>query len=213
MTILTAPLILKAYCAGVFPMSDNREDHEIFWVRPETRGIFPIDQFHIPKSMRRFIKKSPWKVTVNHAFADVIRFCAEIRTHNRQNSWINHKIEHVFLELHHQGYAHAFEVWDAQNQLIGGLYGLAIGGAFFGESMFSRQSGASKMALVACHGYLKSRNFKLFDTQFSNPHLNLFGCVDISADAYAEILKDALAHPVHFLIPPPQSAFNLQDFL
>lgn len=201
-TMLTPSLILKAYRAGVFPMSDGRDDDAIFWLRPEIRGIFPMDNFHISKSNRKIIKKLPYHVTINQDFKGVLSGCINSRTPTRTGTWINHAIETVFAELHTQGHAHSFETRNVQGQLIGGLYGLAIGGAFFGESMFSNDTGASKCALIACYHYLKHRNFQLFDTQFSNPHLKLFGCIDIDYQTYDTLLKNAIDYPTDFLKPP-----------
>lgn len=196
--MLTADLILRAYSAGVFPMSDNRNDTEVFWLRPKIRGIFPMDKFHISKSNRRILKNKPFFVTINQDFKGVLTGCIESRTVTRTGTWINHTIEKVFLDLHAKGHAHSFETWNQDNELVGGLYGLAIGGAFFGESMFSTQEAASKFALVACYNHLKQQEFKLFDTQFSNPHLKLFGCVDIDCDSYDRLLKIAIAQPIRF---------------
>jgi leucyl/phenylalanyl-tRNA---protein transferase len=197
--MLTAELILKAYKAGVFPMSDNRDETEIFWLRPKTRGIFPMDNFHISKSNRRILKKLPFYVTINHDFKGVLMGCIESRSSVRTGTWINHAIEKVFLDLHVKGYAHSFEARNQHHELIGGLYGLAIGGAFFGESMFSQEASASKFALLACYQHLKQRQFQLFDTQFSNPHLKLFGCVDIDCDSYDKILKQAIVQQIDFI--------------
>lgn len=211
--MLTPSLILKAYQAGVFPMSEHREDKEVFWVRPETRGIFPLDNFHIPKSVKRLIRNSNWYVTVNQDFNQVIQHCAEVRTSDRQDSWINYNIQHVFQKLHQQKYAHSFETRDEKGNLVGGLYGLAINGAFFGESMFSLQSGGSKFALIACYYYLLQRRFKVFDTQFNNPHLKLFGCIDISYQEYDILLKDALAQDISFLEPLPTYRMDLKKLI
>ena len=200
--MLTCELLLKAYKAGVFPMSDNRDDEDIFWLRPKVRGIFPMDNFHISKSNRRILKKSPYYVTLNQDFKSVIKGCIESRTPTRTGTWINHAIENVFIDLHDQGYAHSFETRSPNGDLVGGLYGLAIGGAFFGESMFSNATGASKFALVACYQHLRNRDFMLFDTQFSNLHLTLFGCIDVDYKTYERLLKQAIIQPIDFLNPP-----------
>jgi leucyl/phenylalanyl-tRNA--protein transferase len=206
-------LILKAYKAGVFPMSEARDDNSVFWVRPEIRGIFAMDNFHIPKSTYRMLKKTPYYVTVNQDFAGTIKGCIEAQSNNRKNTWINHKIQDVFMKLHALKHAHSFETRNNKGDLIGGLYGLAIGGAFFGESMFSNITGASKFALIACHAYLKERYFQLFDTQFSNSHLKLFGCMDISCDAYDLLLKQAIQADVDFLTPLPMQPIILSDYI
>ncbi len=207
--MITASLILKAYKAGVFPMSDNRDDTEIFWLRPKIRGIFPMNHFHISHSNRKIIKKLPYYVTINQDFAGVLSGCINSRTQTRTGTWINHAIENVFLELYTQGYAHSFETRNKDGDLIGGLYGLAIGGAFFGESMFSRINNASKWALIACYQHLKYRNFQLFDTQFTNPHLELFGCIDIAYQEYDILLKQAIQQPINFLTPPPETIIHI----
>jgi leucyl/phenylalanyl-tRNA---protein transferase len=196
--MITPSLILKAYKAGVFPMSDSRDDSEIFWLRPQIRGIFPMDNFHISKSNRKMIKQSDYYVTIDQDFTGVLSGCIESRTKNRTGTWINHAIETVFIDLHTQGHAHSFETRNSDGILIGGLYGLSIGGAFFGESMFSHQTNASKFALIACYHHLKQKNFQLFDTQFSNPHLKLFGCIDIDYYAYDILLKQAISYLTEF---------------
>lgn len=196
--MITPSLILKAYRAGVFPMSDSRDDKEIFWLRPQIRGIFPMNNFHISKSNRKIIKHSDYYVTIDQDFKGVLLGCIESRTENRTGTWINHTIETVFIDLHAQGHAHSFETRNADGTLIGGLYGLSIGGAFFGESMFSNATNASKFALIACYQHLKQKNFQLFDTQFSNPHLKLFGCIDIDYQEYDILLKQAIHYPTAF---------------
>ncbi len=196
--MLTPSLILKAYKAGVFPMSDSRDDKEVFWLRPQIRGIFPMDKFHMSKSNRKMIKQSEYYVTIDQDFKGVLLGCIESRAKNQTGTWINHAIEAVFIDLHTQGHAHSFETRNPDGTLIGGLYGLSIGGAFFGESMFSNETGASKYALIACYHHLKQKNFQLFDTQFSNPHLKLFGCIDIDCQAYDILLKQAVIYPTNF---------------
>ncbi|MFT6071865.1 MAG: leucyl/phenylalanyl-tRNA--protein transferase [Dasania sp.] len=210
--MLTSSLLLKAYQAGVFPMSDGRADDSVFWVRPEIRGIFPMAQLHISKSTRRFIKKTPYYVTVDKDFSGTVAGCIASRSEQRTDTWINHDIETVFLKLHQQGYAHSFETRDSQGVLIGGLYGMAIGGAFFGESMFSNVTGASKFSLIACYAYLKERNFQLFDTQYNNSHLKLFGCIDITHNEYDILLKQAISCNVSFNAPPPASIIKLTEY-
>jgi len=207
--MLTPSLMLKAYMAGIFPMSDSRQDDEIFWLRPEQRGIFPMDQFHVPKSFRRVLKQNPYYVTVNQDFSATIKGCIEARSTERTDTWINPAIENVFLQLHQIGHAHSFETRNADGALIGGLYGLSIGGAFFGESMFSSVSGASKFALIACYHYLKKRQFVLFDTQFTNTHLQQFGCIEIPTQAYENLLQQAITEDISFTRPPPENKIYL----
>ena len=191
-------------------MSDSRDDAEIFWLRPKVRGIFPMDNFHIPKSTQKLIKKSSYYVTINQDFESVLKGCIDSRSETRTDTWINYDIENIFLELHEKGYAHSFETRTETGELIGGLYGLAIGGAFFGESMFSNQTNASKFSLIACYLHLKERQFQLFDTQFSNPHLKLFGCVDVTYQEYDVLLKQAIIQPINFLTPPAEAIIELR---
>jgi leucyl/phenylalanyl-tRNA--protein transferase len=196
--------ILQAYKAGIFPMADNREAHDIFWLRPQIRGIFPMDYFHIPKSFKKTIMRSDNYITINHDFEKVIHGCIHTKTHNRTSTWINPSIEDVFIKLHHLGYAHAFETRNASGELTGGLYGLSINGAFFGESMFSLEPNASKFSLVAAHYYLKQRNFLLFDTQFTNSHIMLFGCLEMRQVDYEILLKQAISCEAQFNQNIPQ---------
>lgn len=214
LTMLTPSLIFKAYMSGIFPMSESRDDTEVFWLRPEFRGIFPLDQFHIPKSVRKMIKKSSHYVTINHDFRGTIKGCIEAKNQDRKDTWINPNIEQVFIKLHDMGHAHSFETRNENGDLIGGMYGLAIGSAFFGESMFSKISSASKFALVACYIYLKKRHFTLFDTQFVNDHLKQFGCIEIPQNTYEDLLQQAITDDISFMRPPPKNKiYLLQELL
>jgi len=197
-TEITPYLLLNAYAVGYFPMAEGRESDDIFWIDPDHRGIIPLEDFHLPKSFKRFVKKCPFKVTCNTDFQSVIYGCAA-PTEKRQDTWINDTIMELFTELHHLGYAHSIEVWadsdtgrDQAQRLVGGLYGVTLGGAFFAESMFSRESEASKVALAHLVARLKYSKFQLLDTQFLNDHLKLFGGIEISRDEYKTRLTDAI---------------------
>lgn len=175
---LTPELVLQAYHAGVFPMADTRDDPDIMWVEPKERGVIELDAFHVPKRLARTMRKHPYRIAFNENFAAVIAACAE-----RPETWINHEIETVFNELHKMGYAHSVETYE-NDALVGGLYGIAIGGLFCGESMFSRATDASKIALAALVEHLKSRGFDLLDTQFITDHLAQFGAKTMPQEAY-----------------------------
>lgn len=189
--------ILDAYANGIFPMADARDEQQTYWVEPRLRGIIPIDRFNIPKSLRQFMKSCDYTVTMDTCFADVIANCAQSPRGDGKGTWINHEIEGWFNALHHSGYAHSVEVWD-NDTLIGGLYGLAVGGCFCGESMFSTQTNASKIALVHLVNHLKKQGFTLLDTQFVNNHLKQFGCIEIPQEDYLEKLEEALPLSVQF---------------
>lgn len=190
--------ILNAYANGVFPMADARDAEETYWVEPEMRGIIPLDAFNIPRSLKKFMTECDYTVTINQAFSDVLGACAEIPRGDGQGTWINKQIERWFLDLHHKNYAHSMEVWDKDNHLIGGLYGLAQGACFCGESMFSRKTNASKIALVELVKHLKKRGFILLDTQFINDHLKQFGCIEIPQAKYLNKLEKALVVKASF---------------
>jgi len=184
--------LLSAYRAGIFPMAEASDDPDIFWMAPEMRGIIPLDDFHIPASLKKTLKKQPYRVTINRSFEAVIESCGA-QTPVRAETWINQQIREWFIELHHMGHTHSVECWDAAGNLAGGLYGMAINGAFFGESMFSQQTDASKIALVHLVVRLKKRGFSLLDTQFVNDHLLQFGCREIPRDDYHSLLEAALS--------------------
>ena len=173
---------------GMFPMSESRTDKKFFFVDPEFRAIIPIFNFHISKSLLRLVKKRPFKITLNKAFPDVIESCATI---NRTETWINKEIESLFISLHKMKQAHSVECWQ-NNQLVGGIYGLAIGGVFFAESMFSSVSSASKIALLNLVAILWRTGFKILDVQFLNDHLLQFGACEISKSEFHTNLKKAI---------------------
>jgi leucyl/phenylalanyl-tRNA--protein transferase len=190
---------LASYQLGIFPMGESRDDEIDTWVQPQMRGIIPLETFNIPRSLKKFMTSCDYTVTINQAFADVIHACASIPRDHESNTWITHDIEFAFNALHHHGHAHSIEVWDNQNNLIGGLYGLAQGGCFNGESMFSRAENASKIALVHLVERLKFKGFTLLDTQFVNDHLKQFGCIEIPHDDYMGKLNDTLEKNVTFI--------------
>jgi len=175
---ITPDIVLKAYATGIFPMSEGRDNREMFWVDPEQRGILPLDGFHLPRRLRRTVRGD-------------LTACASPAT-GRWTTWINREIQDLFTELHHRGHAHSVEAW-AGDELVGGLYGIALGGAFFGESMFNRRTDASKVALVHLVGRLHMGGFELLDTQFITDHLRQFGAVEISRDSYHSRLESALS--------------------
>ncbi len=189
-------LLLKAYASGVFPMAENASDSEVFWVRPETRGIIPLDSFHVPKSLRKAVRHGIFDIRFDADFAGVIDACAELRE-SRRSTWINTPIREAYLELFRIGHAHTVEAWRG-DQLVGGLYGVTLGRAFFGESMFSRETDASKICLVHLVERLREREFVLLDTQFTTEHLKRFGAIDVSRRKYELLLAEALESNAKF---------------
>lgn len=180
--------LLKAYQLGVFPMAMH--DGEIAWFSPDPRGIIPLDTFHIPHGLQRVLKKNIFEVRINHAFVETMAGCAD-----RPSTWIDRAIVKSYTRLYEMGFAHSVETW-RDGQLVGGLYGVAMGGAFFGESMFSRVPDASKVALTHLVQRMRDRGFQLLDTQWSTPHLRQFGCEDIPRSRYMRLLERAMqVHP------------------
>jgi len=179
--------LIACYRRGVFPMSDSREDESFYLVEPKLRGILPLDALHISKSMRKFRRQTSYTVTINRAFPAVIEACAT----GHDGTWISHAIEGLYLHLNKRGEAHSIEVWD-KDELIGGLYGVTQGQAFFGESMFSRRTNASKLALIHLVEHLIDRSFILLDTQFLTDHLKSLGAIEITQTEYLEKLNIAL---------------------
>ncbi|AKI00984.1 leucyl/phenylalanyl-tRNA--protein transferase [Hoeflea sp. IMCC20628] len=190
---ITPDLLLRAYASGLFPMADSADDPEIFWVEPEIRGVVPLDNFHIPKRLARTVRQQPFEIRVNTAFDEVVAACAE-SVENRPSTWINATITGLYSSLHQLGHAHSVEAW-SDGKLVGGLYGVSLRRAFFGESMFSRATDASKICLVHLVERLSERGFVLLDTQFTTDHLKRFGAVDIPRQDYAELLAEALDGP------------------
>jgi len=192
--------LLNCYRRGVFPMADSRDDPRVFLMDPDERGIIPLDKLHISRSLAKFIRKMDFTVTFDKAFATVISKCAEAAP-DRENTWINSGIEYLYTRLHDQGNAHSVEVWD-NGDLVGGLYGVSIGGAFFGESMFSRQTNASKVALVKLVERLNAAGYALLDTQFLTDHLETMGAIEIPRSDYHAVLKNALTLETSFHLAP-----------
>jgi leucyl/phenylalanyl-tRNA--protein transferase len=193
---LTPRQLLQAYAMGVFPMAQHRDDSRLYWVDPEERGILPLDTFHISHSLRKAVRKGGFEARCDTAFARVMELCAEPAP-DRPETWINDEIFRLFNELHRMGHAHSVEVW-RDGTLVGGLYGLALGGAFFGESMFSRATDASKVALVHLVARLIKGGFSLLDTQFVTEHLSRFGAVEIPREDYQRRLSAALRRKAVF---------------
>ena len=191
-TEITPDILLRAYAMGIFPMAESAADPEIHWIDPRRRGVFPLDGFHISRSLRRAILRDDYSVRVNTDFAGVVRACAD-----REETWINASIFGLYQALHQSGHAHSLEVWDNET-LIGGVYGVTLGAAFFGESMFSRRTDASKIALAWLVHRLQAGGFTLFDTQFLTPHLSRLGAQEISRALYHRHLNRALTEPAQF---------------
>ncbi|MFA6019215.1 MAG: leucyl/phenylalanyl-tRNA--protein transferase [Rhodospirillales bacterium] len=196
MRALTPEILLSAYAAGVFPMAESKNDEYLHWIDPERRGILPLDGFHIPKSLAKTIRRGVFEIRIDSAFEAVIDGCAAPAP-GREDSWINPIIRSLFLELHAMKLAHSVEAWK-DGRLAGGLYGLALGGAFFGESMFSNVTDASKVALVHLVSRLQAGGFTLLDVQFITAHLARFGVVDIERARYHLLLARALQIPADF---------------
>lgn len=188
---LDPQFVLSAYAVGVFPMADARDADSVYWVEPRRRAVLPLDGFHLARSLRRTIASDRYRVTADQAFAQVLSLCAEA-TRDRPDTWINPVIEDVFLRLHALGFAHSVECWDG-DRLVGGLYGLALGRAFFGESMVSRVTDGSKIALAWLVARLRAGGFTLLDCQFQTPHLASLGATEIDRADYMLLLGEALS--------------------
>jgi leucyl/phenylalanyl-tRNA---protein transferase len=189
---LTPEILLKAYQAGIFPMAESADDPELFWVDPEHRGILPLDGFHIPRRLARVVRQDRFAVRVDSDFAGTLQACAEA-TEKRPNTWINSEIVRLYTALHGVDAAHSVECWQ-EGALVGGLYGVSIGGAFFGESMFSRVADASKVALVHLVALMRIGGFRLLDLQFVTSHLAQFGAVEVPRAQYRRLLAEALRY-------------------
>ena len=190
---ITPDLMLRAYRAGLFPMAETRRSDRLYWLDPERRGILPLDGFHLPRRLLRTVLGGQYIVTVDRAFPAVIAGCAA-PVPGRNDTWINRQIEQLFTELHLLGHAHSVETWEA-GQLVGGLYGVTMGGVYFGESMFSRARDASKVALVHLVARMRLGGFRLLDTQFVTAHLTQFGAIEIPRDLYRQKLAEAVDVP------------------
>lgn len=188
---LTADLILRAYRAGIFPMAEDAASPDLFWVAPEKRGILPLDGFHMSRSLRKAIRNAPYTLRTDSDFPGVIKGCATAGT-DRESTWINATIVRLYGELFARGICHTVEVWDG-DELVGGLYGLSIGAAFFGESMFHRRTDASKIALAHLVARLRAGGYTLLDTQFITEHLRSMGGIEVPRETYERLLGEALA--------------------
>jgi len=189
---ITPDLLLQAYRIGVFPMGERRDDPKLYWLDPRLRAVLPLDGFHLPRRLARTVRSGHFEVSADRAFVEVLRACAEQRP-GHPESWINEPIVELYSELHRRGHAHSVEAW-REGRLVGGLYGVSVGAAFFGESMFSRERDASKVALVHLVGRLIKGGFGLLDCQFMTEHLRGFGTIEIPREEFREQLADAVGH-------------------
>jgi leucyl/phenylalanyl-tRNA--protein transferase len=204
---ITPELLLRAYRAGLFPMAESRRGDRLYWLDPELRGVIPLDGFHLPRRLLRTVLSDEFSVTSNRDFPGVIEGCAE-PAEGREETWINPEIERLFGTLHRTGHAHSIEVWHGpaeDGQLVGGLYGVSLGAAFFGESMFSRARDASKVALVHLVARLRLCGFRLLDAQFQTTHLAQFGCREVPRADYKRMLSEAVEEVVAWQ-PDPDPA-------
>ena len=193
---ITPQVLLKAYAVGIFPMAESADDPGLYWIEPEQRGIIPLDRFHLPRRLARTIAAEMFEVRIDHDFGAVIDACAEARP-DRPKTWINARIRKLYGELFDRGAAHTVETW-RNGKLVGGLYGVRLGAAFFGESMFSRETDASKVALVHLVARLRVGGFTLLDTQFTTRHLKQFGAIDVDRRVYQRLLDDAIGREADF---------------
>ena len=191
---ITPELLLRAYRAGLFPMAESRRGDRLYWLDPEQRGVIPLAAFHQPRRLRRTVLSGAFEVTSNRDFAGIVAGCAA-PAEGREDTWINTEIERLFGALHRLGHAHSVEVWH-DGRLVGGLYGVSLGAAFFGESMFSRVRDASKVALVHLVARMRVMGFRLLDAQFQTAHLAQFGCREVPRAAYKRLLSEAVEEPV-----------------
>jgi leucyl/phenylalanyl-tRNA--protein transferase len=196
MVTLSPQMLLKAYALGVFPMAESREDSEVYWIDPELRGVLPLESFHVPRRLRRTVRQRRFEIRCDSDFEGVIEGCAAPGP-GRRDTWINNQIYMLNRQLFQMGFAHTVECW-LDERMVGGLYGISIGGAFFGESMFSLERDASKVALVHLVLRLKRAGYLLLDTQFVTPHLQRFGAIEISRAEYRQRLARAIAVPARF---------------
>jgi leucyl/phenylalanyl-tRNA--protein transferase len=196
MSSITPQILLKAYAAGIFPMAESADDSALYWIEPELRGVIPLDNFHISRSLAKQVRRAAFTIRIDGDFTSVIDNCAE-RTGERPSTWINGRIRALYCQLHKMGFCHSIECW-RDGALVGGLYGVRIGAAFFGESMFSRERDASKVALVHLVARLNDGNFRLLDAQFMTDHLRRFGAEEVAREAYHLMLEAALGAEADF---------------
>ncbi len=197
---ITPEVLLKAYACGIFPMAESADDPALYWIEPDMRGIIPLDGFHIPARLKRTVRSTPFTVWVDRDFDGVIDGCAEAKP-DRARTWINARIRKIYRRLFEQGHCHTVEVYDGE-ELIGGLYGVSLRRAFFGESMFHRARDASKIALVHLVVRLRAGGYRLLDTQYVTEHLRIFGTVEVPKRRYHRLLEDALAGEADFAALP-----------
>jgi leucyl/phenylalanyl-tRNA---protein transferase len=197
---LDSDLLLRAYASGIFPMAEAAESEEIFWVDPEERGILPLEDFHLSHRLRRTLRAEPFQIRCDGDFAAVMRGCSA-PSRVRPKTWINDELLRLYCELHRRGHAHSVEAWQ-EERLVGGLYGVTLGGVFFGESMFSRATDSSKVALAHLVARLRRGGFALLDIQFVTPHLKQFGAVAVPRPAYRRMLAGGLGRSGRWLVEP-----------
>ena len=197
---ITPQVLLKAYALGIFPMAEAADDPGLYWIEPEQRGIIPLDGFHVPRRLARTIRSEVFEIRIDHDFEAVIDGCAGA-TPERPKTWINSRIRKLYGELYEIGACHTVETW-RDGVLVGGLYGVSLGAAFFGESMFSRERDASKVALVHLVARLRAGGYTLLDTQFTTPHLKQFGAIDVDRGQYQRLLDAAIDQDADFFRMP-----------
>ncbi len=193
---ITPQILLKAYACGIFPMAESAEDPTMMWIEPDMRGIIPLDDFHIPRRLKRTMRTTNYQFKVDSDFSAIMNACAEVAP-DRPSTWINNQIHELYRSLHEMGYCHSVEVWEG-DQLVGGLYGVSLGTAFFGESMVSRARDTSKLALIHLVERLKAGGYTLLDTQFITDHLKQFGAIEVPKDDYKALLDHAMQARANF---------------
>lgn len=204
--VIVPEMLLRAYASGIFPMAEDADDPEIFWVRPEKRGVLPLDAFHIPRSLQKTIKQGLFEIRIDTDLAGVLDGCSS-GDGERARTWINKPIRQAYLRLHEAGHCHSVEAWQ-DGQLVGGLYGVTLGRAFFGESMFTRKRDASKVCLAFLVEHLIERGFVLLDTQFTTEHLQRFGVIEVPRKRYERMLVNAL----NGFAKPFNPAHEIEDY-
>ena len=202
--VITPEILLQAYACGIFPMADAADDPDLYWVEPANRGILPLDGFHLPKRLARTVRADKFEIRIDSDFDAVISGCAASRT-RRDSTWINNEIRRLYGELFNAGHVHTVEAW-RDDRLVGGLYGVHLASVFFGESMFSIETDASKVALVHLVARLKRNGFRLLDTQFLTDHLARFGAIEVPRDRYLKLLAEVLRQPADFYCPEDGAA-------
>jgi len=197
--VITPDILLQAYACGIFPMADAADDPDLYWVEPANRGILPLNEFHVPRRLARTVRADKFEIRIDTDFDTVISGCAARRPH-RDSTWINDEIRRLYAALFDAGHVHTVEAW-RENRLVGGLYGVHLASVFFGESMFSLETDASKVALVHLAARLKRNGFQLLDTQFLTDHLARFGAIEVPRERYLRLLAQALRQPADFYCP------------